>query len=134
MASNTSPVFTKTPGHVAGQVSVANTGRDGSGTLATLVTAGADGHLVYSIRVTATVTTTAGMVRIFVDTSGTIRLELEIPIPAITVGANTPAFSRELRRADGSALLVLESGQILKASTEKAEAINVIVQGGSLTA
>ena len=47
------------------QVSTANAGRDGSGTIGTLVTAGASGSRFDQMIIKATVATTAGTIRIF---------------------------------------------------------------------
>ena len=134
MASNTSPVFTKAPLISMAQISTANTARDGTGTIGTVMTGGADGFRVDSIRIHATVTTTAGMVRLFIDDgAANIRLWREVIVTAITVGAAVAAFDAEIRNADGSALLNLPSGYILKASTHNAETFNVIAFGGSYT-
>ena len=115
-----------------GQVATANTNRDGTGTLATIATGVAAGTLVYSVRVQATVTTTAGMVRLFISTDGgtTKRLVDEIPISAVTVAANTPAFS-DVRVYEH--LFLPSTNAVLYASTHNAEAINVLASCGDLT-
>jgi hypothetical protein len=61
----TSPTFTGTPRVGSSQVSAANTGRDGTGTIVDLLTGVAAGTKVFEVRVQATVTTTAGMVRLY---------------------------------------------------------------------
>lgn len=48
------------------QISTANTNRDGTGTLGTVLVAGTSGTRIDKIQITATGTTTAGMVRLFV--------------------------------------------------------------------
>ena len=117
------PQYIGTPKSPTVSISTANTNRDGStGTYGTLLTAGAAGSRVDRVNITATGTTTAGMVRIFLGTA----LIKEVPITAITPSATQPAFSFEF-----SAGWVLQSGTVLKCSTHNAEAFNVsVVNGG----
>lgn len=119
----TTPAFAATPKHANGQVSAANTNRDGSGTLVTLLTAGASGSKIEEITVIGAVTTTAGMVRLFTSTDGgtTKRLFDEIAIDAVTPSGTLPAFRRSKRYTN----FVLPAGALLYASTHNAEAINV---------
>ena len=49
----------------------ANTALDGTGTIQSLLTTGVSGALVFRMRVKATGTTTAGMLRLFHSTNGT---------------------------------------------------------------
>lgn len=127
MSANTTPRFTETGVLAKGQVTVANANLDGTGTLVTLVTGGVNGTLLELIRVKATVTTTAGMIRLFVDDGSNVRLIKEITVAAITIGASTAAYEAEYVPTGN---MVLPATHILKASTEKAEAMNVFVQGG----
>lgn len=110
------------------QVSTANTGRDGSGTLATIFTAASDnaGSRVDRISIHATGTTTSGMIRLFISNSGgtSTRLIQEIPVSPNTPSATIPAWSAQVNFDGG---LVLENGASLKASTNNAEAFNVSV-------
>lgn len=131
MPVTATPVFAQTPVCGHGQVSTANTNRDGTGTLVTLYTAGTNGGRVEYIRAKAAVTTTAGMVRIFLSTdSGTTkRLWAEIAISAVTVGASTQSAEGEYRP---TLPLVLPASAILYASTHNAEAINCFVHGADL--
>ena len=70
MAVNNDPVFAKTPKHAAAAVSAANTNLDGSGTVTTLLTAGADGAIVTSLQCWATATSTAKRCNLFISTDG----------------------------------------------------------------
>ena len=70
MAVNNDPVFAKTPKHAAVAVSVANTSLDGTGTITTLLTAGADGAIVTSLKAWGTVTSTAKRLNLFVSVDG----------------------------------------------------------------
>lgn len=121
MAVNTLPVFGKTPISATATVSVANANRDGTtGTYATIYTAGASGAIITGIFIKATVTTTAGLVRFFVDNS----LIWEEPISAITASATQFAWEGYIGRR-----ITLKPGAVLTANTEKAESFKLTAQG-----
>ncbi|MEO5642030.1 MAG: hypothetical protein ABIQ40_08485 [Bacteroidia bacterium] len=105
-------------------ISTANTNLDGTGTLGTVLTAASNGTLIKSVTIKAQVSTTAGMVRLFVSGGGATELIAEIEVPAVTKSATDPSFENymEINYA-------LKSGYILKASTVNAEAMNVIAEG-----
>jgi hypothetical protein len=111
------------PRAAAGQVSTANTNRDGTGTLATVFTAGASGSRIDDIVVIATGTTTAGMVRLFLHDGTNARLWQEVPVSAATPSATVQAFATTLVNQG----LLLPTGWSLRASTHNAETFNVIV-------
>lgn len=124
-----SPVFAVTPEIGMGQVSVANTNRDGTtGTYITLVTAAASGTRVAEIVTQATVTTTAGMVRLFLTDGSTTRMFDEIAISAATVSASVKGNRVSTLYTN----LVLPSGWSMKASTHNGEAINIFALGADL--
>lgn len=127
--ANINPIFVQTPKVGIGQISTANTNRDGSGTVDTVFTAGANGSRIHRIRVKAQVTTTAGMIRLFIHDGSNFRLWLEIAVTAITVGANTAGFEYDLQ-LPGEKALVLPTGYSLRASTHNAETFNIIAEGG----
>jgi len=113
-----------------GTVSTANGNLDGSGTLATVFTAGTSasgysGCAVTSIMIKAQVTTTPGMVRLFVDIGGTVTLFAEVVIPSWTRSGTIKSFSQQV--IGGS--FCIPAGSIIKASTQVAEAFNVVVDG-----
>jgi hypothetical protein len=127
MAAN--PAFAITPRISLGQVSAANTNRDGTGTIVTIITGAATGTRVVEVVIDATVTTTAGMVRLYLHDGTNTRMFDEIPVTATTVSASVAAF-RASRTYDN---LVLPSASwSLRASTHNAEAINVIALGADL--
>lgn len=129
MAANVEPIFTNVITTIIGQVSVANSNRDGTGTLAEILTVGANGGRIEKILVKATVTTTAGTVRLFLDDGSNVFLWKEIAIDALTATGSVPAFAAEFSLgAEGFS--IMKAGVILKASTENAEVINVIVESG----
>lgn len=129
MGANTSPRFVESGLVSSASIATANTNLDGTGTLGTVVTATDDGDEIQLIRVQAVETTTAGMVRLFIDDGSSVRLYKEIPVTAITPSATQQAFAYEYVP---TTRLILPSGSSLKASTENAEEFIVWVFGGSL--
>ena len=129
MAVTATPVFPQSPAYGVAAVSTANTNRDGSGTLGTVVTAGANGTLVERVDVCASGTTTAGVVRLYItlDSGPTSRLWKEILVPALTPSVSVAAFMRSIREP-----VFLPSGYSLRASTHNAEGFNVHSHGGNL--
>ena len=124
---SSTPQFTGTPKVGIGALSVANTNRDGTGTIATVFSAGASGSRIDKAVVKATQTTTAGMVRLFLHDGATAKLLTEIPVSAITVGANVPGFETVVDFLGG---LVIPTDYSLRASTNNAETFNVTAFGG----
>lgn len=129
MAVNTTPIFTLTPhiGMVA--IATANTNRDGTGTIGTVITGTTYGTRISRIQIKATVTTTAGTVRLFIHDGAAYFLWREIIVTAITVGASTAAFEYTLELL-GERALILPNAYSLRASTEKAENFNVTAEAG----
>lgn len=124
--------YASTPKVGVGQISTANTNRDGTGTIGTVFTAGSSGSRIDMIDVQATATTTAGMIRLFVHDGTTAFLVAELPVVAVTPSATNPAYSQQLNTNTMTQFLpiVLPTGYSLRASTNNAEAFNVIAFGG----
>lgn len=127
---STSPAFASTPRVGSAQVSTANTNRDGSGTIVDVLTGVAAGTKITEVVVQATVTTTAGCVRLYYYDGTNTRLLDEVVVTAITVGASTAGF-RATRAYPN--LVLAGNTHKLQASTHNAEAINVIAHGADLT-
>lgn len=124
----TTPQFTQVPRFVAIQLSVANPNLDGTGTMgAQGLAAAANGSRLDKAVIKATVSTTAGMVRLFMVNGATTTLLTEVPIAATTKSASAAAFETVVDFLGG---LSIPSGYTVKASTEKGEAINVNLFGG----
>lgn len=123
MASD--PVFAVTPKVGMVQISTANTNRDGTGTIGTVFTAGASGSVVKKIRISAAGTTTAGVVRLFLDDGSNIRLMQEVIVPAITPSTTVEAFARTITFGPDDILHLPSNTWLLKASTHNAETFNV---------
>ena len=124
--------YVATPKNGVAQVSVANTNRDGTGTLETVYQAGTSGSRIDALQIQATATTTAGMIRFFIsnDNGTTKRLVGEVAVTAITPSATVAAFSTIIGNGiTGSFLtkgLVMQANAILYASTHNAETFNII--------
>ena len=129
MAANTKPIFTKTVAYGQATVDTANTNRDGTGAIVSVITGGTDGTRITRITIKAQVTTTAGMVRLYIDDTTTVKLIKEVLVTAITASATVAAFESVLEFT-GERAINLKSGHELQASTEKSEAINIIAEGG----
>jgi hypothetical protein len=117
--------FAGTPRTAFGQVSVANTARDGTGTVATIFTAGTAGSRIDDIELVAAGTVTAGVVRLFLHDGSTYRLWKEILVTATTPSTTVAVWSAALRDEQ---LILATSSWSLRATTHNAEAINVIVR------
>jgi hypothetical protein len=105
------------------QVSTANTNRNGTGTIATVFTAGSNGSRIDDIYITATGTTTAGVVRLFLNDGTNTYLFEEILVTAITPSTTVAVFqSVQLNLG-----LILANGWSLRASTNNAETFNIQV-------
>ena len=117
MAANTSPIFTLTPNCPVVSIAAANTGSDGSGTLVTLFTAGANGSRVDSItfiNAQASVAASSAMLgHVFLtDTAGANPRHIdEIAIAAATRTASVVGIKATI---NFSPPLVIASGQIVK--------------------
>lgn len=120
---STSAQYAAMPKTAVAQVTTANTARDGTGTIATVFTAGASGSRIDDVTITAVATTTAGMVRLFLHDGTNARLLREVAVSAITPSGTVAAFTASLTNL----ALVLQSGWSLRASTHNAETFNVCV-------
>lgn len=122
----TSPQFAATPRCAVANIATANANRDGTGTMGTVYTAGSSGSRIDEVVIKSTVTTTAGVVRLFIHDGTTARLFDEQAIAAQSASSNS-ATARYRLTYDN---LYLPNGYSLRASTERAESINVIALGG----
>ena len=128
----TTAAFAATPRCAVAQATAANTNRDGTGTIATVFTAGASGSRIDAISIKAIGTTTAGMVRLFVHDGTNARLLDEVTIRAKTPSATIEAEESHLSLGNLSQILplILPTGYSLRASTHNAETFNVFAFGG----
>lgn len=120
---STSAQYASTVQTAQGQLTVANTNRNGTGTLVSIITGATNGTRVDDIYMVATGTTTAGVVRLFISDGTNIRLWQEILVSAITPSTTVAVWSATLLNQ----ALLLKSGWSLQAATNNAETFNVIV-------
>ena len=128
----TAPTYAANPRSIdRAAVSAANTNRDGSGTIVSIATGSAAGFKVMEVVAQAVVTTTAGMIRLFISTNSGSTWDLfdELPVSAITVSASTPA-SRAVKNYNN--LVLFGTTNVLGASTHNAEAHEVYALGADL--
>ena len=110
--------------------SVANTNRDGTGTIQHVFTAGPSGALVSSVRIKATGTTTAGMVRFYVSAGKTWSLLDEVLVVALTPSGTVKAFCYVFEDERGP--LTFAPGERFGASSHNAETFTVFPEGRQL--
>lgn len=124
MATNAN--YASTPRSASALISTANTNRDGTGTIVTLLSGGATGTRIDDIRIAAIAATTAGMIRFFLSLDGgtTNRLLFEIPVSAVSPSGSVAAFQTTLTNL---AILLPDSNSQLRVSTNNAESFHVSV-------
>lgn len=120
---STSANYASTVRAASGQVTTANTNRNGTGTIVSVFTAGSSGSRIDDIYIVATGTTTAGVVRLFISDGTNIRLWQEILVSAVTPSTTVQVWSYTLLNQ----ALLLPSGYSLQASTNNSETFNIIV-------
>ena len=97
MPANTSPIFPLTPQVAFTTITAANTATDGTGTVATIFTAGANGGRVDYIRCRALGTNVATVLRVFINngstnataTNNALFEELTLPVTTASNTADT---------------------------------------------
>jgi hypothetical protein len=133
MPANQAPIFTLVPVATTASVSAANTARDGTGTLVTLLSAGANGTRLDRLVATATGQTAAAQLLLFVNDGTTSWLFKELTISAVTAGPTTAAATTELVRTDGLPIMAIPSGYSIKFCLTVAPVsgqVNVTAHGG----
>jgi hypothetical protein len=136
MAAN--PVFTVPTNAIAmANVSAANTARDGTGTIVTLVTAATAGTQVAGITFQATATTAAAQMLVWLssDSGTTWRLLDEQTVTAVTPSTTARAFNARWT-PPGGVLTLPSSTWRLGVTSTVAQSVNCIahgVGGGDLT-
>lgn len=108
----------------SGQISTANTNRDGTGTIVDIFTAGSNGAIIQKLEATAIVTTTAGMVRWYIYQGSAYRLFYEMTVDAITVAAAVAGWTESYTP---SPPIPLKADWKIGASTHNAETFNCLV-------
>lgn len=130
MAVTATPIFVQTPKTAIGSLATANTNRDGSGTIATIYTAGSNGSRLDHVDIVSYGTVTAGVIRLYVHDGSTAFLWKEILVTATTPSTTVAVWSYTLDCSQPQNLLVLPTGYSLRASTHNAENFRVLAVGG----
>jgi hypothetical protein len=123
------PAFAVTPRIASVNVATANTNRDGTGTVATLITGASTGTRIAEIVVQARVTTTAGMVRIFLHDGTTFYFFDEVSIAAATVSASVKGTRVSTTYNN---LVLPNASWSVRVSTHNAESMDVTALGADL--
>jgi hypothetical protein len=135
---NTTPIFTLTPAATTSTIAAANTARDGSGTLVTAFTAGANGSRVDFITFTSSQATAAASAarvqRVFLTNESGLSpiLIQEVVLPAVTASNTAIGATTTITFTNG---LVINTGQIIRVSQSvygsAADGTSVVVRGGN---
>lgn len=94
MPANTTPIFPLTPNtpiQTAGAITAANTNQDGTGTLVTVFTAGANGSRIDRLRCKATGTNVASLLNVFINNGSANSAATTSKIGSLALPATTTA-------------------------------------------
>lgn len=134
--ANRKPLFIGQPQPVVTSIPAsANTNRDGSGTIVTIYTAGANcGSLIQNIKAQAVGTTNAGVLNLFhsVDNGSTWKLIGDLLVAAVTPSATAVAWSGYFSGNFLPLPMAANAQHKLGLTTTIAQAFTVIVDGGTL--
>lgn len=134
MAVTATPVFTQVPLLAQTQVTTANSNRDGAtGSYSTAISVGANGSLIDYILFQATVTTAAGLIRIFYspDAGTTWRLLAEVVTSSATV-SGTVGGAQVVWTPPGGLPLPAAASSQFKFNIANTETWTCLVAGGNL--
>lgn len=143
MAANTLPIYPLTPKvSWSGTITTANTGKDGTGIVATAFTAGVNGSRIDQIKVRALGTNVATVLRFFINngnsnaTPANNTLVHEVTIAATTLSETSALVDNDITIAKGMSVAVpipfLPAGYKINCTigTTVAAGIQVTVHGG----
>ena len=127
MAANVTPIFPLASNCKQGQVTVANTNKDGStGTYVTVWAPGANGSLLNKIVVDVPGTSAVDMIRLFWNDGTNKHLYKEVPVTAATPSSTVQCFRAEYIPSTPE---LYPNGWTLIASTDQGQATNILVVG-----
>jgi hypothetical protein len=133
MAASTSPIYVATPKGAQVRFSTANAARDGTGTLGTLFTSGANGSFFMGIRFMPEVVIPGGdVVRVFRQAlgSGNYELMIELPVPIMNPTSNVPLPCLQPIEWYPPAGVTLAGTDVLKVSTDQGKTYMAEAVGG----
>lgn len=109
-------------------INTANTGMDGSGPIADVITAASNGTQIKKVTIKAQASTTAlGMVRLFIYDGTNIELLTEVQVPVVTRSGTATSFTSVIDF--NGAGFALKSGWKIRATTNNNDTFNVIAEG-----
>lgn len=126
------PSFASTPRLAVGSVSTANTNRDGTGTIVSILTAGSSGTLITQVSVQSTSDPADGIITLFLNDGTTTWLFDEIDTDNPAAASTTVSAYRVTRTYTN---LVIPSGWSVRAActvAPTAGVFNVFVHGADL--
>jgi hypothetical protein len=143
MPANVTPIFPIRPKVEWGRLTTANTAKDGTGTVVTLFTAGADGARIDQIKVRAQGTNVATVLRLFINngltnaTAANNSLVHEVTIAATTLSETAALVDNDITILKNTTetvppIMFLPAGYKIQATigTTIAAGIQVTVFGG----
>jgi copper(I)-binding protein len=123
------PAFAVTPRIATVNIATANANRDGTGTVATLITGASTGTRIAEIVIKARVTTTAGQVRVFLHDGTNFFAFDEIAVAAAAVSSTVQGARVSTTYSN---LVLPNASWSVRVSTDKAESIDVTALGADL--
>lgn len=121
---SSAPAFFSNPVTAAIQISTANTARDGTGTIATLITGVAAGTLVDDLVLCAAGTVTNGVIRLWLHDGTNARLIREILVTSTVPSATVAAWQMLL---SDLGIILANTSWSLRVSTHNAEVFNIAI-------
>lgn len=132
MAANTNPIFALTQHVSLGEISVANTNRDGTGTIVDVFASTSFGSRPRAIKIIAKGTTTAGLINLFIYNGTAYKFWTQIAVTGIAPDATTKAWEGYVD-PDELELLDLQTTWKIGAAPTKAELFNVFAYGADVS-
>lgn len=133
MPANTAPIFSKAGKINWGDISAANTAKDGTGTVVPIFTAGADGSLLKKVSVNAKGTNVATVLRLWVNNGSTNATAANNTLlGSYTIAATTLSEVAALAILDITLDIALPAGYVINATigTAVAAGLHVVGIGG----
>lgn len=132
MAQNTNPIFALTQHASLGELSVANTARDGTGTIVDVFAATAFGSRPRMLKVIAKSTTTAGLINFFIYNGTAYKFWAQMTVAALVPSATVKAFEGYVD-PDELELLDLQTTWKIGAAPTNAETFCVFAYGADMS-
>lgn len=130
MAVTSTAIFIQTPKVAVQSLVTANTNRDGTGTIATIYTAGTNGSRIDHIDIQSYGTVTAGVIRLYIHDGSTAMLWKELLVTATTPSATIAAWSATVDCSQPQNICVMPTTYSLRGSTHNTENFRVLAWGG----